>query len=163
MVKDSAEAAEPPAAADTGNPLLDAIQKGIKFNTVDPGRNPARSKSSKEDPAQFGKASADGKSWVNADPPSSMEIVEATAWKKRQKQAKADWERENGVLQLTFSQAKVKKAEEESAAAAAQYGEPNADGTAWVEKEPPADLDMMAKRQWLTAQREAKAAWEQTQ
>jgi hypothetical protein len=141
---------------------------GIKLKKVDdedtsPGTSPAGPKSSKEDSAQFGGPSADGKSWVNADPPSSMEIVEATAWKKRQKQAKADWERENGVLQLTFSQAKVKKAEEESAAAAAQYGEPNADGTAWVEKEPPADLDMMAKRQWLTAQREAKAAWEQTQ
>ena len=81
---------------------------GIKLKKVGGeggGTSAAGSKSSKEDSAQFGEASADGKSWVNADLPSSMEIDEATAWKKRQKQAKADWERENGVLQLTFSQA----------------------------------------------------------
>eukprot|EP01043_Picozoa_sp_COSAG02_P056044 COSAG02_NODE_6589_length_3475_cov_1.318720_2_plen_130_part_00 len=113
-----------------------------------------------DDPKQYGGPSSDGKAWENAGPPDGMDIVEATGWKNRQKQAKAAWEKENGVLQLTFSQAKAKQAEEEAKAQSAQYGGPNADGTAWIDKDPPDGLDMMTRRQWQTAQREAKAAWE---
>jgi|EP01043_Picozoa_sp_COSAG02_P010394 hypothetical protein len=89
-----------------------------------------------------------------------MSIVEATGWKNRQKHAKAEWEKENGVLQLTFSQTKAKQAEEEAMAQSAQYGGPNAGGTAWIDADVPDGLDMMARRQWQTAQREAKVAWE---
>jgi hypothetical protein len=42
----------------------------------------------------------------------------------------------------------------------AQFGGANAAGTAWVDKDPPAGLDMLGEIPWKKQRKEAKAQWE---
>eukprot|EP01043_Picozoa_sp_COSAG02_P047002 COSAG02_NODE_4460_length_5337_cov_27.113211_1_plen_373_part_00 len=153
------------AANDSGPPSEAGIKRGLATLKKTRPRVVADSGSaglnqSADRPEQYGGPSADGASWVNAKVPDGMDIIAATAWKTRQKAAKAEWEEQNGLLNLTFSKAKAKQMEEDVAGNLAQYGAPNAEGTAWVDKDVPNGLDMMEARQWKTAQQEARAKWE---
>ena len=87
------------------------IEKAIKNETA--RRAAVQLSEHKDDIGEFG--SIVGGKWVNAKPPVEIDMVKEIAWKKKQKDAKAEWEKKNGIKSENTLKKPVKMSKEDQA------------------------------------------------